>query len=122
MHSFFFFFFFLCPSGIRSADLLSGKPERRPLCYAAPLCNAFIACYIKGCSQFRTKQLLTIYKGVHITNFTVLDRHLKARHVWTIQIPGLSGIQMVTVRYLNGIRCTKRIELTFSLSFLAVLS
>ena len=33
----FFFFFFFSPSGIRSADLLSGKPERRPICYAAPL-------------------------------------------------------------------------------------
>ena len=37
---FFFFQFFFPPgsvsSGIRSADLLSGKPERRPLCYAAP--------------------------------------------------------------------------------------
>ena len=45
--TFFFFFFFLSPSGIRSADLLSAKPERRPLCYAAPLMQAKVTtkCY-----------------------------------------------------------------------------
>ena len=28
---------------------------------------------IKGCSQFRTNQLLTIYQGVHITYFKFIN-------------------------------------------------
>ena len=41
-----FIFLILIPSGIRSADLLSVKPECRPLCYATPQLKEII--YVGG--------------------------------------------------------------------------
>ena len=85
------FFFFLSPSGIRAADLLSGKPERRPLCYATPLSGNYLFCHKASCLD---PFLLFVWRHNCTDTFTILTVKV---FEWTQEFPGWETLaKMIT--------------------------